>query len=339
MNFFIWLSLIFFSFETQAATVNSIVSNSEAQFGEISTGATAGTFETNCNTTGGIVSHGGCQEGSVSITTTTHANTARGRRIRLFVEPKPTSLSGPGGSISLDFNADISTVAGCQFNKKGRLTCNNYGSSIGDVKIWTLPIKGILSNIATNQTNGAYSGSYSVIACTCCENTNSPTDCPRRGCPNDSSDSRCQAPWGTTFTPVSIELYVRKALSIVQFQALDFGNVAPDANGGTVTMDVSGNIPDNDGIIIIGGTSQSAIFNVEGENNASYSIINSNPNMTLSGPGTAMPVVLSLVSGGASRVLSGSGQDTIGIKGSLTINPNQPQGEYIGTYDVQIGYN
>lgn len=331
--------MIFASCQSRSATVNSITSNIAAQFGEIGIGTSAGTFETNCTTTSGIVSYGGCQEGSVLINATTQTNSGRGRRIRLFVSPNPTSLNGPGGSISLDLGLDPNVVSGCKFNNSGFLNCVNSGSSEGDVKIWNLPLKGILSNIAANQTDGNYNGSYSIVACSCCHKTNSPSGCPQKGCPTNVSSSRCQAPWGAAFAPININLYVRKALSMVQSQALDFGDVAPDTNGGTITMDVNGNIADNDGITVISGTSQIGIFNVEGENNASYAITNTISNATLSGPGTAINAVLSLTSGGISRVLNGSGQDTIGIKGSLTINSNQAQGPYVGTYDVQIGYN
>lgn len=330
--------LIFVSFETKAATVNSITYTS-AQFGEISAGTTIGTFETDCTPTGGIISYGGCQEGSVSINTTTNANSGRGRRIRLFVNPKPTSLNGTVGSIALDFDIDPSAVSGCKFNNNGYLNCNNNGSSLGDQKVWTLPLKGILSNITTNQASGDYSGSYSVIACSCCNKANDPVGCPTRGCPGNSGNVRCQAPWGATFTAADINLYVRKALSIAQSQDLDFGDVVPDADGGIIIMDTSGNIADNDGISVIGGTSQTGIFDVAGENNANYAILNPNTNITLSGPGTSMPAVLSLISGGLSRSLDGAGQDIIGVKGSLTINPSQLQGEYIGTYNIQIGYN
>lgn len=120
--------------------------------------------------------------------------------------------------------------------------------------------------------------------------------------------------------------------------AMDFGDVSGDANNQTtVVLTTAGVTSSGDGALV-GGTPTAGDFDVSGAGTAAYTItLPADGTVTLTGPGTAMPVnSFSDSNGGTSNLVAGSDSFTVGA--TLTINAGQGAGAYTGTYDVQVDY-
>jgi hypothetical protein len=133
----------------------------------------------------------------------------------------------------------------------------------------------------------------------------------------------------TVLTPLSIALGTN---------AMNFGDVAGDADvDTTVVLTTAGATSSADGASVA-GTPLAGDFDVTGSGVLSYSIsLPADSTVTLTGPGTAMPV------DGFTDSLAGSGTLTAGsdsftVGATLTINSNQTAGAYSGTYTVIVNY-
>ena len=120
--------------------------------------------------------------------------------------------------------------------------------------------------------------------------------------------------------------------------AMNFGDVAGDAvDDTTVVLTTGGTTSSADGASTA-GTPLAGDYDVSGEGTLGYTItLPDDVTVTLTGPGTAMPVTGFADSlGGTGALTAGSQSFTVGA--TLNINGGQTAGAYSGTYDVIVNY-
>lgn len=336
------------SLEAYSATVGTVSQTTAITFGKLAPGTTTGTAKTDCTVTGtGVKSLGGCANGSFSITATNTSTANSGRRIMIFLNPNPTSLTGtPSGTLASTFSITSTVPTNCAVNSGG-LQCTNPTSTNGNVRTWTIPVYGTLSSIATTQATGDYSGSYSLVVCSCCAGANSPVGCATSGCPTSATDTaRCtNATYGKTFSS-TIPARIVTGLTITENSALRFGAVAAGISSGTITE--SGTTTGGIKALTMGSYPRGAgQVTITGETGGTYNYTFTLPStVTLSCDTGAtascsgapnMTSTLAFASGTSSRTLV-SGQDVVGINGTLTVGANQLSGNYKGTYTITVNY-
>jgi Domain of unknown function (DUF4402) len=131
-----------------------------------------------------------------------------------------------------------------------------------------------------------------------------------------------------------------KIVTVSPTRNLAFGRFVAGA-GGSVTVAPSGARTKAGGVVLLSaGTISSAAFSITESGNGK------SPTWTISVPAQS-PVTLS--SGNASMVLnnfvsnpidgsSGSGPATMTVGATLTVGPNQPPGNYSGSFNVTVNY-
>ena len=130
------------------------------------------------------------------------------------------------------------------------------------------------------------------------------------------------------------EILTPVALSSVN--DLDFGLIAGDADGGTVSLPVGSDTRSCTGVICVGTASRGS-FQVTNASDAQVIALSvPTSGVALTGPGAAMPVSLSL---SASSITFDAGNlETVYIGGDLTVGNNQTAGVYSTTFDVSADY-
>lgn len=132
-------------------------------------------------------------------------------------------------------------------------------------------------------------------------------------------------------------------ISITKTSDLNFGSFAPGANGGTVSFKLDGTRSFTDGVTLLdqGEMPTRALFTVKGTENAGFYVKLPDANsVSLTGPADAEPMkITSFVhNAGVNPALDGNGEKELIVGGTLAVNPNQPAGEYTGTFDVIVAY-
>ena len=132
-------------------------------------------------------------------------------------------------------------------------------------------------------------------------------------------------------------------ISITKTSDLNFGSFAPGANGGTVSVELDGTRSFTDGVTLLdqGEMPTRALFTVKGTENAGFYVKLPDANsVSLTGPADAEPMkITSFVhNAGVNPALDGNGEKELIVGGTLAVNPNQPAGEYTGTFDVIVAY-
>ena len=118
---------------------------------------------------------------------------------------------------------------------------------------------------------------------------------------------------------------------------LDFGTIAESGSGGTVSLTPAGVRTCGSGLVCA-GTNETPLFTLVGQTGGVVNISFTSPNITLTGPGTAMPVALSLSD--VSKTISATpANNTFEVGGTLTVGTNQTVGTYNGTLEVVATYN
>jgi Mat/Ecp fimbriae major subunit len=115
---------------------------------------------------------------------------------------------------------------------------------------------------------------------------------------------------------------------------LDFGTLAESGAGGTITLTPAGSPTCGTGLVCA-GPYNTPNFDITGASGATVNISLTNANITLTGPGAAMPLALTLSD--VSLVLDGT--DAFDVGGTLTVNANQAVGTYTGQMEVNVVYN
>lgn len=121
-------------------------------------------------------------------------------------------------------------------------------------------------------------------------------------------------------------------------QSLQFGRFSA-ATGGTVAISPSGTRTAGGGVLLAGGSFAQAAFTVTGTAAANYSIsLPTNGAVALTGPGTDMAINDFVSSPSTSGTLDASGQQTLYVGATLTVNGSQTNGSYSGSFDVIVNY-
>ena len=156
--------------------------------------------------------------------------------------------------------------------------------------------------------------------------------------------AQAQAPTSATATGSAT---VIQQIALVKNTDLAFGSlVRPSVGSNTVSID-----PTSGARSISGGGDASlaqtqaasrATYSVAGEGGSTYSVTVPT-NFTMTRTGGSDTLLVSLSASATSGALSGSvgsgGSANFSIGGSLPLSANTVSGDYVGTFDVTVGYN
>ena len=132
---------------------------------------------------------------------------------------------------------------------------------------------------------------------------------------------------------------IAAAISITKTDDLDFGQVVPSVDPGTVTVPLVGDRTVGGGVTLgNAGSAGPATFDVAGEPNATYDITLPAP-FNLTGPGDPMLVDGFTCSPGSTGTLNGGGTQALSVGGTLHVGANQAAGSYSAVFDVVVAYN
>lgn len=128
---------------------------------------------------------------------------------------------------------------------------------------------------------------------------------------------------------------IQQAISITEDTQMDFGTVAVDSSGGTVTISAAGSVSGPGGYTF-SGSPAAGTFTASGD--ASTAVTVSFTDGSLTGPGTAMTLNNFTHDAGGSPATDGSGDLTFNVGADLVVNAAQASGSYSGTYTVTVNY-
>ncbi|TQV74409.1 DUF4402 domain-containing protein [Denitrobaculum tricleocarpae] len=128
---------------------------------------------------------------------------------------------------------------------------------------------------------------------------------------------------------------IQQAISIVENTPMDFGNVAVDGSGGTVTISTAGAVTGPAGYSFSGSP---AAGNFTASGDASTAVTISFTAGTLTGPGTAMTINNFTNDAGGTPTTDGAGDLAFNVGADLVVNAAQASGAYAGTYTVTVNY-
>ena len=129
-------------------------------------------------------------------------------------------------------------------------------------------------------------------------------------------------------------------IAIAKTIDLNFGSIVTDTVARTAAVSTAGAITCTGALICV-GTTAAASFDVTGGDNLTYSIdINGGEaDATLTGPGTNMTVDTWTSNPTPTGTLSAGGAETLLVGGTLNVGANQADGDYTGTFTVDVLYN
>ena len=130
-------------------------------------------------------------------------------------------------------------------------------------------------------------------------------------------------------------------ISITKTSDLNFGSFAPSATDGTISVELTGTRSVTGGITLLDQEGKRALFTVKGKPNESFYVKLPDANsVSLTGPAGAEPMkITSFVhNADVNPALDDDGEIELIVGGTLAVNPNQPAGEYTGTFDVIVAY-
>ncbi len=142
---------------------------------------------------------------------------------------------------------------------------------------------------------------------------------------------------------------ILRPITITKTTDMNFGNVVPSSEAGTVVLLPDGTRSSTAGSTFIPsnpGTVTAAAFTIEGEGAATYSVTLPLSVSLTGGTGTAMTVATFTSTPGTvagAGTLSGSagadGTQTLLVGGTLAVGATQAAGLYSGLFDVTVAYN
>ena len=132
---------------------------------------------------------------------------------------------------------------------------------------------------------------------------------------------------------------IQTPLSIVNNLTMEFGDIAPDAAGGTVTVNANTGIVSGPAgfIVNLTGTRRAGRFTVTGEPGLSYAISFGAGPFVLTGLGADMTLNNFTTSIASPSTLVGA-TEIFDVGADLIVNANQTPDSYSGTYDVIVNY-
>lgn len=132
------------------------------------------------------------------------------------------------------------------------------------------------------------------------------------------------------------------AIAITNTIPLNFGQIAPSASAGTVSVSTA-NVREGFGGVTLGnaGTVSAASFDITGAPNNTYTITlpaDGVVELTSTFAFTPMSVDDFVSDPAADGLLNGSGAQTLLVGATLSVGANQPSDIYSGTFDVTVIY-
>jgi hypothetical protein len=127
------------------------------------------------------------------------------------------------------------------------------------------------------------------------------------------------------------------AITITQTVGLQFGQIAPTASAGTVTLTTAGGLSSSN--VTLAGLipTTAASFDVAGAPDNTYALtVDATATIDFTTESMTVDLVSSPV---ATGTLDGDGEDIVLVGGTLHVGANQVAGEYEGTYDISVAYN
>jgi hypothetical protein len=155
-----------------------------------------------------------------------------------------------------------------------------------------------------------------------------------------------------TASAIPITAHIGAAITVsLSNGGLVFGDIFPSAAGGSVVLSPATDLRTATGGLTLGTSApfSSAVLNATGTRNGKFSItVPANGTVTLTGPGTAMPVNDFSVAVGAALLVApftsqfpntASAKLSFKVGGTLVVGASQVDGDYTGTFAVTIAYN
>jgi hypothetical protein len=128
---------------------------------------------------------------------------------------------------------------------------------------------------------------------------------------------------------------IQQAISIVEDATMDFGIIAVDGSGGTVTISAAAAVSGPGGYSF-SGSPAAGTFTASGDVSTAVTIGFTAGSLT--GPGAAMTLNNLVHDAGGSPTTDGSGDLTFNVGADLIVNAAQVSGAYSGTYTVTVNY-
>ncbi len=130
-------------------------------------------------------------------------------------------------------------------------------------------------------------------------------------------------------------------LSLTKVSDMDFGAIAVGAGAGTLVLGTDNSRTPAGVTLVPPASGIAASFTVAGEGNRTFAItLPADGDVSLAGPGVAMPVDGFVHNGGANPTLSGAGAAAFTVGATLTINAGQVSGTYTSAnFPVTVSYN
>ncbi len=128
---------------------------------------------------------------------------------------------------------------------------------------------------------------------------------------------------------------IKSSLSIKEEQNLNFGTIVSMPTAQTIRIDTDGRVSGGNFANSISNTS-AGLFSIYGAPNAAVNIKLDNSAVVANE--TSRTMTAALFSDASLTRLDYYGTGQIKVGGSLDVNPNQPAGQYTGTYTVSISY-
>jgi len=134
---------------------------------------------------------------------------------------------------------------------------------------------------------------------------------------------------------VGADAEIIPAVTLAEPVDIDFGTIASDATGGTVTVAAAAAANRQCGTLTCVGTASSGSIEITAEADQNVTITMPTGTVTLTSTGGGSMSMTPTVS---SASFTSTGTDTVYFGGSLTVGADQAAGSYSGTFDVDVDY-
>jgi hypothetical protein len=142
-------------------------------------------------------------------------------------------------------------------------------------------------------------------------------------------------------TPATAHAKIYKPLTLTAKRDLDLGTIVMGTVGATgekVTLTAAGGFTCGAGNLTCSGTTATALYNVQGSNNAVVRILVGNSTLSNGAGGTVAFSALAPSPATVTLTSSGTPGDDFQVGGEITILPTTAEGVYSGSMDVTVDY-
>lgn len=136
---------------------------------------------------------------------------------------------------------------------------------------------------------------------------------------------------------------VIRPISLSEVKGLEFGVITPGVKTGSVTIGPADAVQVSDTSINASGVHSAGVFQITGQSGRAFSVSTAHT-AQLSGAGGARLTVSNLVvsvngaNGTAVGQLDSNGAAQFRVGGTLSVQPAQAPGRYVGSYPVSVAY-